>query len=67
MLLLKIVDGSGKTIDEVLMVVPDEYDVETVVGRAAEMDIPDPIITVEAELSHREGRLEFDDYRPYVG
>jgi len=70
MLLMKVESQlRDRCIDQVLMVVPDNYDSDKVLKYAREdAGIPEPTITVVARLERQEGfSLDFDEYRIYEG
>lgn len=62
MKLLKIQGDTNRSLDAILMVVPDDYDEETVIENA--MDLNTPVIVEEISIGD-EG--DFDLYYPYLG
>ena len=64
MKLLRIESDSEECIDEVLMVVPDEYDREMALDEVCFDDDGDPFIATVLDIPNS---FYFDFYRPFYG
>lgn len=59
------IEGENKSLDAILMVVPDEYDKKEVYAISDDL-IEDPTIAVEIDLDH-DRESDFYLYHPYMG